>query len=280
MVMSKYKNIKRLTYRLMHVAEPGDTPSFMVDIFIQILIVSNVISVILETIEPLYQPYKLIFDSFDLFSVIIFSIEYILRVWSYTEDPKYKHPLKGRLKLIKEPMLIIDFLAVAPFYLIQFVQIDLRFVRILRLFRLLRILKMARYIKAMQTLLQVIVLKKEELFIGIFAFLMVLIFTSSIIYIIEYPHQPDVFSSIPATMWWAMAALTTVGYGDMLPITPLGKFLGAFASFFGIAIFALPTGILVSGMIQLATQKKDHQSLCENCKKEISSKSSTNKKNI
>ena len=268
-----YKKIKQFSYRMIHVAEPGDRASFAVDIFIQFLIITNVISVILETIEPLYQPYRLFFDGFDLFSVIIFSFEYILRVWSYTEDPHYKHPIKGRLKLIKEPMLIIDFLAIAPFYLMQFVQIDLRFVRMLRLVRLLRILKMARYIKALQTISQVVILKKEELFISVFAFLMVLIITSSVIYLVEYPHQPEIFSSIPATMWWAMAALTTVGYGDILPITPLGKFLGAFASFFGIAIFALPTGILVSGMIQLATHKKERSKFCSHCKKKLDSSS-------
>jgi voltage-gated potassium channel len=140
-------------------------------------------------------------------------------------------------------MAIIDLLAILPFYLMFFVHIDLRFLRVVRL---LRIFKLTRYSSAMNILLSVLREESSSLFAALFVLLVLLMLASSGIYLIEHKIQPDAFGSIPDSMWWAMATLTTVGYGDVTPITPLGKFFGGCITVIGMGMVALPAGILAS----------------------------------
>ena len=164
---------------------------------------------------------------------------------------------------------IFDLIAILPFYLPMIMLIDLRFVRVLRLFRLLRVFKLGRYSESLRTLANVLKRKKEELFITIFVVMILLIIASSLMYFIENEAQPEIFSSIPSAMWWGVATLTTVGYGDAYPVTPVGKLLGAVIALLGIGMFALPTGILGSGFVEEMQRKREKRKICPNCGKEI-----------
>ena len=228
--------------------------------FIAILICLNVIVVMLETVDRLYFLYHPIFNIFDTLSVAIFTLEYIIRIY-YFEDKS----ITGRIRYIISPLAIIDSIAIIPFYLPMIIHVDLRF---LRLLRLLRILKILRYSKSLKLFEDVIRAKKDELVITTILIFMLLIISSSMIYFVEHDAQPDVFSSIPASMWWGVITLTTIGYGDTYPITPLGKFLGAIVSLLGICVFALPTGILGAGFIE-QMQKTKKRKVCPHCGKDI-----------
>jgi len=151
---------------------------------------------------------------------------------------------------------IIDLLSFLPFYLPAFIPIDLRFLRILRLFRLIRVMKLGRYSDAMKMFHAVVAKTKEELLLALSILFIVLVLASSIMYYAEHDAQPEKFASIPDAMWWAVVTLATVGYGDIYPITPLGRFIGAVVVVTGIAIFALPAAILSAGFIEEIQEKK------------------------
>jgi voltage-gated potassium channel len=162
------------------------------------------------------------------------------------------------------PLLLVDLFAVLPFYL-PFVLVDLRFLRVLRLVRLVRIVKVTRYVKTIRRMTNVFYAKKEELAMSFVLASMMLVVASSLMYYIEHPVQPEVFSSIPATMWWAVVTLTTVGYGDVVPVTVLGKILTGLIAMVGIAMFALPAGIIASGFEQELEREKQQEGVCSKC---------------
>lgn len=247
-------SLKDKIFNALEISQDKKAINLFVDVFLITLISLNVLFVIIESVQPIREKFFEFFQYFELFSVIIFTIEYILRVWSITSDPRYKHPIKGRIKYIFSFLALIDLFAILPFYL-TFFSADLRIIRILRLFRLFRILKAARYISAIQIITRVFEEKKEQLAITIIFTFFLLILVSSIMYYIENPIQPDKFSSIPETMWWGVATLTTVGYGDVYPVTALGKILGGIIAILGVGLFALPAGILAAGFSEIISQK-------------------------
>lgn len=220
--------------------------SRFVDIFLIILISLNVLAIILESIETFEQRYHNHFVVFETFSVLIFSVEYLLRIWSSVEFIGFenKTPLKARLSYMTTPLAIIDLVAILPFYLMILFPIDLRFLRVVRL---LRVFKLTRYSGAMNLVLSVFKEEANAFFAAFFVLIMLLILASSGIYVLEHEIQPDRFGSIPDAMWWAMATLTTVGYGDVVPITAMGKFFGSVITIIGMGMVALPAGILASG---------------------------------
>jgi len=250
------KRIKERLYEILEIAAVGDIPSKLFDIFIMTLITLNVIAVILATVERFGFQYQYYFRIFEIFSVTIFTIEYLLRLWTCTINKNFRNSVTGRIKYTLTPFAIIDLLAILPFYLPMIIPLDLRFIRAVRLFRLFRLFKMSRYSKAVFTLKKVLKDKKEELILVIFVVLLLLIIFSSLMYFIEKEAQPEAFSNIPEAMWWGIITLTTVGYGDVYPITPLGKILGALIAFLGIGMFALPAGILSSGLAEAVQKKK------------------------
>jgi voltage-gated potassium channel len=257
-------------YEILEVATPGDFSSRIFDVSIMSLIVLNVLATIIETIGEIGIQQKQLFYLFEFFSVVIFTIEYLLRIWSCVQNPQFSHPIKGRIRFAFTAMPIIDLLAILPFYLPMIIPIDLRFLRILRLFRIFRVFKMGRYFEAFQMIANVIKAKKEELFITVFMVMIMLIFASSLMYIVENSVQPENFSSIPSAMWWGVATLTTVGYGDVYPITPLGRCLGAIISLLGIGLFALPTGFLASGFAEEVQKRRQQQeNVCPHCGRKI-----------
>jgi len=264
-----YYGMKKRTYDILE-DRTGDKSGRFFMVFILTLIVLNVFAVILETVESFSNQYNAIFVSFEIFSVAIFSIEYILRVWSCTTDEKYKGGIKGRIKFALTPMALIDLFAVLPFYLPFIVRLDLRFLRALRLLRFFRLLKIGRYSEAMGVFGRAIKAKKEELILSVAVISILLILASSAMYYVENQAQPENFSSIPEAMWWGIATLTTVGYGDIYPITALGKILGGVIALLGIAMFALPTGILSSAFTEEIHKKKAKKPACPHCGGELS----------
>ena len=262
--MKSILRVRTRLYEILDVAGKGDRASRAFDLFIVLLIGLNVVALVLETVQPIAARWQAFFDVFEFISVIVFSAEYILRLWSCVTNPKYVSPVTGRVRFALTPMALIDFLAVAPFYL-PFIGVDLRFVRAVRLFRLFRIAKVARYSTALRTLGRVFVAKKEELVVTLFVLFLLLLMASCTVYF----AQPDAFSSIPEAMWWGVATLRTVGYGDVYPVTPLGKIIAACVAILGIGMFALPTGILGAGFVEEVQKRKKTRITCPHCGEDL-----------
>ena len=247
-----FENLRIYRKRVWTILEPADEKdslSKFIDIFLVCLIFFNILTVILETVETLYLQYEKHFKYFELFSVTIFSIEYIGRLWSCVENKtKNQSNTKVRLKYILSFSAIIDAIAILPSLLaFLFPTVDLRFVRALRIFRLL---KFSRYSNSINTLLVVLWDQRKSLGAAFFILFIVLIISSSGMYIVEKDIQPEKFGSIPQSMWWSIVTLTTVGYGDVYPVTSMGKFFGSIIIILGIGTVALPSGILASAFTE------------------------------
>lgn len=221
--------------------------------FIYVLIILNIIAIILESYQDLHAKFKNIFYYFELFSVIIFTLEYIIRIWI---SDKSKEDKKERLNFAFSTMGIIDLIAILPFYLPFIFPFDLRIIRIMRLFRLLRIFKLSRYSKSLKTIRYIFRETKAELSITVFVTFVLMLLSSTLMHYIEHNDQPEKFASIGDAFWWAVATLTTVGYGDVYPITPLGKILSGIIALIGIGFVALPTGIISSAFIEKIQKDK------------------------
>jgi voltage-gated potassium channel len=259
--------LKEKIYQVLE--EPPERSGFArnFNYFMVILILLNVAVVILETVQWIHLEFFWAFAIIDLVSVIIFTIEYILRLWVCTLNPAYSHPVTGRLRYLVTPFALVDLLSILPFYLPFLIHVDLRFLRILRLFRILRILKLGRYSDAVTTFSSIISRKKEELLVALSLLFIALILVSSVMYYAEHEAQPEVYSSIPHAMWWALVTLATVGYGDVYPITLLGKMMTGVAIIIGVCIFALPTAIFAAGFVEEIEKDKEHY--CPHCGKRV-----------
>ena len=240
-----------------------------VDLLLLLLILANVVVVLLESVPAVNAEYGELFLRFEVFSVAVFSVEYLLRLWVCTLDRGYAGSLRGRLRYAATPMALVDLLAVLPFYLPLLITMDLRMLRLLRLFRLLRLLKVLRYSESLKVFGDVYRMKRSELAMCFMAILFLLVTASAVVFHLEHEAQPEAFSSIPASMWWGVATLTTVGYGDIYPITPAGKFFGSLIALSGIGLFALPAGIIGSGFVVALRRKSSSSFHCPHCAKEI-----------
>lgn len=260
-------SVRERVWQIFTPAKEGDRASVVFDVLIMALIVLNVLAIVLETVEGIRSRAGTAFRIFEIFSVAVFTVEYLLRLWSCTVAEEYRHPLWGRLRYAIQPLPLIDLLAVLPFYL-PFVGVDLRFARALRLFRMFRIIKMGRYSRALRVLGGIFIDKKEELLLTIFVLFILILFAAALMYYAERDAQPQHFSSIPASMWWAVVTLSTVGYGDVYPITAAGKVLAAVIAVLGIGLFALPNGIIAVSFIE-QVQKGEQLSHCPHCGKKL-----------
>jgi len=234
------------------------------DIFILSLILLNVIAVILGTVKSIEDRFQSALRWFEIFSVAIFTIEYLARIWACVSQSGYSHPVLGRLRFMFRPMAIIDLLAVLPFYL-TFFTADLRFIRALRLFRLFRVAKLGRYSSSVRLFGRVFKNKKEELFVTAMVMMLMIIMSASFMYFAENEAQPDKFPDIPSTVWWSVMTLTTVGYGDVFPVTPLGRGLAMVIAILGIGMFALPVGIFGAGFVEEIQKQKAGKTVCPHC---------------
>lgn len=236
-------------------------------------ILLSVASIVLEAEPDLGQEWHNVLDVADSAFLMLFTVEYVARLWSCTVDPAFAHPVWGRLRFMVQPMMIIDLLAIAPMLIVG-LGVDLRSLRMFRLVRLFRVLKLSRYVTAIETLGRVFERQRSQLVLAVGIVLFLLLLSSTLMYEVEHQAQPEVFRSITATMWWAVASLTTVGYGDIYPITPLGKIFAGIAAILGVGLVALPAGILASGFSELAEENRESQShgghRCPQCGCDIS----------
>lgn len=267
------KQIKGRVFDIISKADEGDKASRAFDIAIMSLIVLSIASIILESFEALRDNYKAIFTAFEAVTVIVFTAEYAARIWTANLlFPGAAHP---RMKYMLSFMAIVDLMAILPFYL-PFISADLRFlrmIRLLRLLRLFRVFKLGRYFDALQIVVDVLKKSAAQLIISIVLCLFVMLFSAIVMYTVENPAQPEQFPNVVAALWWAICTLTTVGYGDVYPITAVGRFFAAVISLVGIGIIAIPTGIIAAGFssaierrgLESEPAKDDGKKFCPYC---------------
>ena len=247
--------VRQRVHDILEFGSEFDPVTRAVNIFLVTMILLNVAAFAAETVPAIGQRFGPAFELFNLISVAIFTIEYVLRLWSCVELPLL-HALpawRARAKFAARPLQIIDLIAILPFYLSFLIGIDLR---ILRVFRLFRFLKLARYSPALVALGRVFANERRALFGALLVMFALLLFASSGMYFIERHVQPEVFGSIPSAAWWAIATLTTVGFGDAVPVTAFGKAFGGLIMIFGLGMFALPIGIIATGFSHEANRRE------------------------
>ena len=263
-------NLKQRIFEVLSIDEGEDRVSRAVDIALLLLILGNVAAMVIATDERIYSASPGFFTYFELVSFSIFAVEYGLRLWTCTQDPKYAHPVKGRLRYALQPLMIADGVAVLSYFILLALpaSMDLGAFRALRLMSRLALL--ARYSSGLQALYAAIAARRNELLGVVSVVAALLLLASSLMYYIEQSAQPDKFSSIPATMWWGIITVTTVGYGDVSPVTPGGRLLAGVIALLGIGIFALPAGILGSGFMEQVNRRRNPSlSACPRCGLEL-----------
>ena len=266
-IMKLIANFKKRTYEILEVADSKDTTSRICDLVLLTLIVVNVLFSILETVEELSLAYYQVFSFVEEISVIVFSLEYVLRIWTITLRSEFKKPFIGRLKYSFTFLSIVDLVAIAPYYLPMIIDVDLRFVRVLRLTRVFRLLKLERYTNSLEIISEAIRVKKSEISITFFLLSLTILISASILYVLEVSVQPEKFTSIPYSIWWSVSAITSVGYGDVYPITPLGRLFGSITALCGVGLIALPVAIFTSGFNEVL--QKNTKIKCPHCNNEI-----------
>ncbi len=252
-------SLKKRLYGILELLNTRDPVTLPSNYFLITLIIISFISTIIESepgIPVSIQKGLLILE---YFTVGIFTLEYLIRAWICTENPKFGAKFSGRLKYLVSFFALIDLIAILPFYLPLVIPFDLRFLRVLRLIRMSRLLKLARYSEALKTIGRVFQERKGELGVALLLVLILISVASGLLFVAEHEAQPNKFSSILSSMWCAIITLTTIGYGDVFPITLLGKLLTAVIAFLGVGLFALPAGILASGFAEEIRRRKEEQ---------------------
>ncbi|HEY1710217.1 MAG TPA: cyclic nucleotide-gated ion channel [Rhizomicrobium sp.] len=244
-----WSKLRRRTYNVLEVGSTASRLAIAFDIFLVLLILANVAAAMIESVPEYGTAYHAQFTLFEIVSVAIFSVEYLMRLWSSVEDPRYYGlgPFWGRVRFAFQPVALIDFLAVGPSLVgLFFGTADLR---ALRVFRLLRILKIVRYSPALTTLTDILVAERRALLGTLLLLMCVMVMAAEAMYLIEGADNPKMFGNLPQSMYWAITTLTTVGYGDNYPITPLGKIVAGITMIIGLGLFALPVGIVATNFV-------------------------------
>ena len=246
---SRKDKLKATLYQILEAGHSYDWQSRVFEASMAVLIVLNVVAFTLETVPEIQVRYGHALSLFNFVSIGIFTLEYAARLWVCTEHKPLQglSPTMARLKFARNPLMVIDLIAILPFYLSFIAPIDLRLVRI---FRLLRFFKLARFSPAFNTMVRAVARERQALFGVLIVLVGMIISAASLLYLAE-GHLPDSpFATVPEAMWWAIATLTTVGYGDVTPVTPLGKILAGLVMISGLGFFALPIGIIASGFME------------------------------
>lgn len=272
--ISMYRRIKGTVFTVIQPAERGNIASKIFDLFIMLLIFASIASVFIMTFNVSPETIRFL-NRFEYWVLIVFSVEYLLRIW--TADMLYPElsPWRARLKYVCSGMAIIDLIAILPFYLPMFMKVNLVVIRSIRLVRLLRLFKLSRYTDAVSSIWAVFRNKFQEILVSVIFVIILLTIASLLIYYAEHDAQPDKFANAFSGVWWAVATLTTVGYGDIYPVTALGRFLGGIIAIMGIGLVAVPTGIISAGFVELLERKHhdkaedEKPNYCPHCGKKL-----------
>ena len=234
----------------------GGTMQTIFDSFIGVWVIISVLAVVLESVQSISYVINLEFVILDAVAVAIFAVEYCMRIYSCVEEPGYKNAVAGRLKQASTPATIIDLLAILPFFLEVFLHhlLDLRF---LRVFRLARLLKLTRGNDATAILGKVLVREWPVMSASAFIMLLLVVLTASLGYLFEHEAQPDKFENIPTAIYWAVITLASVGYGDISPVTPVGRAMTIVLALIGIGIFAIPAALLSSAFSDQLVKERE-----------------------
>ena len=249
-------SVKRFVAGIFDRSKKPTALSYAINFFLFSLIILNVAAVTLESITSVRTLWQDQLTAFELVSVFIFTVEYLLRIWSAPEnqDLAGETGSKKRKAYIFSFTGVIDLLAILP-YLLQLIGLSAD-MRMLRVLRLARLLKISHYTSALEDLMSAIYSERKAFLAALYLLILALFLSSSLIYVAENEVQPDVFSSIPETMWWSIVTLTTVGYGDVSPVTAVGKLIGAATAMMGVCSIALLTGIIGAGFSNQMAKKK------------------------
>ncbi|AGA34671.1 Potassium voltage-gated channel subfamily KQT; possible potassium channel, VIC family [Thioalkalivibrio nitratireducens DSM 14787] len=254
-VGARYSLRQRLYLHLEPTAWPrtGLSPANLV---IAVLIVFAALLAILETEETLRADAPRFFQYAEFLILLLFSTEYMARLYAAGEDPRYRGVL-GRLRYMRTWWAIVDLLAILPSLVTMGGQ-NTFLLRLLKLLRLLRLSRLGRFSRAWSAIAQAVQLRSFELLLSFGAAGMLLILSSACLYLVEGGEQPEAFGSIPRALWWSVATLTTVGYGDVTPVTALGRILAGITALAGIGLIALPTGVLASAFSDALRRQAAH----------------------
>ncbi|HET9978356.1 MAG TPA: ion transporter [Burkholderiaceae bacterium] len=240
------RRLRAQVFAILHEPDPGNRLAKWLNWLLAALIVGNAIAITLETVPGISRDFARTLHAFEAVSTGIFIVEYLARVWTCVEQQRLRHPLWGRLRFMTQPLAVLDLIAIVTWW----TPWDLRFVRVVRLVRLLKVFHLYEFEAALERLSVSLERRKELLLVAVVLMAVFVYLASSLLYQIEHARQPRVFSSIPATFWWAMVTFNTIGYGDMVPLTPAGQLVAALVSVFGVGIFALPTAIVIAAIIE------------------------------
>lgn len=243
--LNAHRSFRAKVYALLEPTGHSGRLHAYVDNFIVFWIILSISCVVLETVASIQELFAQEFYIIDVMAFSIFTLEYIARVYTAPENPHFHRLRLPRWAHMRSGGAIIDLLAILPFLLESFLtqHLDLRF---LRVFRLMRMLKLTRYTSALETLYKVLKREWQVIFASVFVMMLLVVLTASLGYLFEHPAQPDKFENIPQSIYWAVVTLASVGYGDISPVTPMGRFLTVVLALVGIGIFAIPAGLLAS----------------------------------
>jgi voltage-gated potassium channel len=248
MAHDKIKDLRRRIYVLLEEGIIGDGWSHAVDKFLVALILVNLVAVSLQSVPELDERYAAWFDVVEIISLVIFTVEYLLRLWTAVEGPhRHMRPTRARLKYAFSPAGIVDLIAVLPFWFALVTPADLR---VLLVFRMLRFFKIARYSPAMRSLLDVLYRERRALFGCLIIALGTALVAAAMMHLAEGKVQPDKLGTIPDALWWAIVTVGTIGYGDVVPVTVVGKLIATCTIFFGLILVALPVGIIATAFAE------------------------------
>jgi voltage-gated potassium channel len=267
----KTENFRAKLFHILHKPSPTNPVARYANYFLAFLILTNALFVSLETVPGIAEKYGQLFKNFEAISTGLFVVEYMARLWVCVEQARYSRPFYGRISYALRPLPLLDLLVIVTFWW----PVDLRFLRVARMVRLLKVLKMEHFENSLERITTSLRKRRELLIVSITMMALSIYASAALLYQVEHATQPTVFSSIPATFWWAMETLTTIGYGDMVPKTALGKLFAGFIAIFGIGIFALPTAIITASIVEAGVSDPEPV-ICKHCGRSANHKNETN----
>lgn len=247
---------QRVRSRLHRALDPSQTARLStLNLLLVAAILLSVTLAVLDTEQSIALPMATVFRWLDMALLAVFGLEYLVRLWTAPENPRYAHPLWGRLRWMTSPAAIVDLLALLP-ALIFAAATPAYLLRLVRLLRILRLAKLGRFSRAWGLMADAVVSRRAELLLTLAAAGVVMLVSACLLYLIEGDVQPDKFGSIPRALWWAVITMTTIGYGDVFPVTSLGKLVAGLTAIAGIGLIAAPTGILAAAFSDAAQRHR------------------------